>query len=114
MRELGVDHWASVCLQLGDSGGAGKLPQVVWSESCARPVPLCVVVGMHPPILLRDQEERVTGVPPVGAVGQNVVLEGLEAQSKMQVRQDATAAKKKRYTQMRIEIQFESGYGNAN
>ena len=95
MSELMVDHWASVCLQLGHSVGAGKLPNSFWIEICDLPLPLFfVVAGVQPPILLRDQEERVAGVPPVGTVGQNVVLKGLEAQSTMQVRQDATATKK--------------------
>ena len=95
MTVLGVDHFPSFCLQLGDSGGAGKLPNSFGIEIFGLPLSFFVVVGMQPPILLRDQEERVTGVPPVGTVGQNVVLEGLEAQSTMQVRQDATATEKR-------------------
>ena len=77
VSELRVDHWASVCVELGGGGGAGKLPSSFWLNICWSPLPLSVVGGAQSPILLGDQEERVAWVPPVGAVGQNVVLEGL-------------------------------------
>ena len=74
MLELWVHHSAAVFFERLQVCGAGKLPHSLGVEVESAILALLVVFLPEPPVLLRDQEERVVRVAPIGAVRQDVVL----------------------------------------
>ena len=72
--ELWVHHSAAVFFERLEVRGAGKLPHSIGVEGEGAKFALLVVLLGEPPVLLRNNEERVVRVAPIGAVREDVVL----------------------------------------